>query len=117
MASRLASAVGDWLQPVTRRLTPGGSPLFCESCPMFRTLPLLLIAAPLVAAPSASVVDGKIVVTGLLSTKAMSVVVADGTEDEVAARPAVGGDWSSADGQVVFTPKYPLKPGARYRVT
>jgi hypothetical protein len=87
---------------------------------MSRTVPvfLALLVIPLaVAAPAAKVADGKIVVTGLLSTKALSVVVAEGTDEEIAARPAVTGDWVGGDGKVVFTPKYPLKPGAKYRVT
>jgi hypothetical protein len=85
---------------------------------MSRTLLALLIAAPLAnAAPTAQVVDGKIVVSGLLSTKAMTVVVAEGTDADIAARPPVTGEWSSDDGKIIFTPKYPLKAGAKYRVT
>ncbi|HEX3150539.1 MAG TPA: hypothetical protein VHR66_20850 [Gemmataceae bacterium] len=85
---------------------------------MSRTLLVLLIVAPLAtAAPTAQVADGKIVVTGLLSTKAMTVVVAEGTDADVAARPPVTGEWSSEDGKIIFTPKYPLKAGVKYRVT
>lgn len=84
---------------------------------MVRFTLLLLIAGPLTAAtPMADVADGKVVVSGLLSTKGLSLVVAEGTEAEIAARPAVTGEWVSADGRVVFTPKYPLRPGTRYRV-
>jgi hypothetical protein len=86
---------------------------------MSRTFPVLLglLVAPLAtAAPKAEVADGKIVVTGLLSTKALSVVVAEGTDEEIAARPAVTGEWAGRDGKAVFAPKYPLKPGAKYRV-
>jgi len=44
---------------------------------------LLLIAGPLTAAtPMADVADGKVVVSGLLSTKGLSLVVAEGTEAE-----------------------------------
>jgi hypothetical protein len=85
---------------------------------MIRIPIVLLVTASLAnAAPTAQVVDGKIVVAGLLSTKSMSVVVAEGTDADIAARPPVTGEWSSADGKVVFTPKYPLKSGTKYRVT
>jgi hypothetical protein len=87
---------------------------------MSRTFPSLLILLTLVAtaiaAPTARVADGKVVVAGLPSAKGLSVVVAEGTEAEIAARPAMAGEWVAADGQVVFTPKYPLRPGTRYRV-
>src|SRR5258707_865064 len=68
------------------------------------------------AAPSAHIADGKFIVPGLLSTKGVKVVGADGRAEEIAARPAVNGEWASDGGKIVFTPKYPLKPGAKYRV-
>jgi hypothetical protein len=87
---------------------------------MLRTrLPILilLLAAPLAtAAPGARVADGKIVVTGLPSAKGMSVVVAEGTDEEIAARPPVSGEWTVTADKAVFTPKYPLKPGTKYHV-
>jgi hypothetical protein len=76
----------------------------------------LLTSYPLVAAPAVTVADGKVVVTGVASDKGLSVVVAEGTEDEIAARPAVSGEWTTGSGKVLFTPKYPLKPGTKYRV-
>lgn len=79
-------------------------------------LALLTLTSLANAAPTAAVEDGKIIVTGLASAKGLSVVVAEGTEEEIAARPAVGGEWTSADGKATFTPKYPLKPGVKYRV-
>jgi len=82
-----------------------------------QVLVLLTIAPLATAAPSATVADGKIVVSGLLSTKALSVVVAEGSGEDIAARPPMAGEWSSADGKITFTPKYPLKPGTKYRVT
>ena len=86
---------------------------------MSRVLPAalaLLIATPLIAAPTAGIADGKIVVTGIGSPDTLRVVVAEGTEAEIAARPAVSGEWVAAAGKVVFSPKYPLKPGTKYRV-
>ncbi|HKB04393.1 MAG TPA: hypothetical protein VKD90_19370 [Gemmataceae bacterium] len=86
---------------------------------MSRFLPAafaLLIATPLLAAPTAGIADGKIVVTGVGSSNRLRVVVAEGTEAEIATRPAVSGEWAAAAGKAVFTPKYPLQPGTRYRV-
>jgi hypothetical protein len=83
---------------------------------MLRTLTLLLLATPLAAAPSASIADGKIVVAGVTSTKGLSVIVAEGTEDEIASRPPVSGEWTTAEGKAIFTPKYPLRPGTKYRI-
>jgi hypothetical protein len=86
---------------------------------MSRILPAalaLLAASPLLGAPGATVADGKVVVTAVASHKGLSVVVAEGTEDEIAARPAVSGEWAAEGGNAVFTPKYPLKPGTKYRV-
>jgi hypothetical protein len=82
------------------------------------SLVALLFIAPLAtAAPTAEIADGNVVVSGLLSTKGLSVVVAEGTEEDIAARPPMAGEWSAAAGKVVFTPKYPLRPGTKYRVT
>src|SRR5918995_741406 len=74
------------------------------------------IASPLLAAPAAEVAGGKIVVTGVKSHEGLSVLGADGAEDQIAARPAVSGEWATADGKAVFTPKYPLRPGTKYRI-
>src|SRR5262245_55826007 len=88
---------------------------------MFRTstsLIALLVIAPLAtAAPTAKVEDGKIVGSGMPSDKGLSVVVAEGTEADIAARPPMAGEWTNSDGKVVFAPKYPLRPGTKYRVT
>jgi hypothetical protein len=77
----------------------------------------LVLALPLVAAePKAHVEDGRIAITGITSSKGLSVVVAEGTEADIAARPAMSGEWTTDAGRVVFAPKYPLKPGTKYRV-
>src|SRR5262249_16673991 len=68
------------------------------------------------AGSSATVTDGKIVVRGITSPKGLSVIVAEGTEADIAARPPVSGEWAAGDGKIVFTPKYPLKAGTAYRV-
>jgi hypothetical protein len=86
---------------------------------MSRILPAafaLLVASPLIAAPTIKVADGKIVVTGVSSSERLRVVVADGTAAEIAARPAVSGEWTTVAGNAVFAPKYPLNPGTRYRL-
>jgi len=80
------------------------------------TLLTLLVASAASAAPSATVAGGNIVVTGLGSPKGLTIVVAEGTEADIAARPPVTGEWADQDGKLVFTPKYPLKAGTRYRV-
>lgn len=78
---------------------------------------LLYLTPPVTAAPAATIADGKIVVTGLDAAAGLSVVVAEGTESEIAARPPMAGEWSTATGSLVFTPKFPLRPGTKYRVT
>jgi hypothetical protein len=86
---------------------------------MSRVLPAalaLVIATPLLAAPAAQIADGKIVVTGTAVPTGLSVVVAEGTEAEIAARPGVSGEWTTSSGKAVFTAKYPLKLGTKYRV-
>lgn len=85
---------------------------------MLRILPLaLLLIAPVVAAdPKAAIEKDRVVVTGLASTKSLRVVVAEGSEAEIAARPPVSGEWAIHDGKAIFTPKYPLRPGTKYRV-
>jgi hypothetical protein len=85
---------------------------------MSRSLPVLLLLATALAAadPKASVEKERVVVTGLPSANGLSVVVAEGTEADIATRPPVSGEWSADGGRVVFTPKYPLKPGSRYRI-
>jgi hypothetical protein len=84
-----------------------------------RAIPILLtlcLAGAAAAAPTATVADGKIVIAGVPSAKGLSVVVAEGTEADIAARPPVAGEWITADGKVVFKPKYPFKAGTAYRV-
>ena len=76
----------------------------------------LLLPISAVAAPSAQLSDGRIVVTGLASSKGLSVVVAEGTDAEIAARPAMSGEWTDLADKLTFAPKYPLRPGTRYRV-
>jgi hypothetical protein len=84
-----------------------------------RATPILLklfFATTAAAAPAATVVDGKIVIIEVASPKGLSVIVAEGAEADIAARPPVAGEWKAEEGRVVFTPKYPLKPGTKYRV-
>ena len=80
------------------------------------TLLTLFLAGAAVAAPTATVADGKIVVIGVSSPKGLSVVVAEGSETDIAARPPVVGEWAVMDGKLVFTPTYPFKAGTAYRV-
>src|SRR5262245_21697902 len=80
-------------------------------------VPVLILAPLATTAPTAKFEDGKIVVSGLLSINGLSVVVAEGTEEDIAARPPMAGEWTGSDGKVVFAPKYSLKPGTKYRVT
>jgi hypothetical protein len=47
----------------------------------------------------------------------LKLVVADGTPEEVAARPPVAGDYSVAGEVIRFEPQFPLVPGVRYRAT
>ncbi|MBO0699781.1 MAG: hypothetical protein J2P46_15395, partial [Zavarzinella sp.] len=63
-----------------------------------------------------TVADGKIIVSGVSSSKGLRVVVADGTEAEITARPPVSGEWTTTAGNAVFASKYPLNPGTKYRV-
>ena len=79
-------------------------------------LTLAFVVPIAVAAPSAEIAQGKIAVTGLSDATGLKIVVAEGTEADIAARPAVAGEWAEAPDKVVFTPKYPLRPGTRYRV-
>jgi hypothetical protein len=84
---------------------------------MSRSLVVVLVAVSFAtAAPTAQISDGKIVVTGLSSATGVAVIVAEGTEDEIAARPPVSGEWTVTVGKAVFTPKYPLRSGTKYRV-
>lgn len=77
---------------------------------------VLLLATVARSAPRVAVEKGQIVVSGISSAKGLTVVVAEGTEAEIADRPAVSGEWAAVADRVVFTPKYPLKAGTRYRV-
>lgn len=94
------------------------SHLYCRVSRVSCLVSLICLTATssVAAAPVISIVDGKIVLTGLGSSKGLSVVVADGKEDEIAARPAMNGEWADESGKVVFTPKYALKPGTKYRI-
>ena len=85
---------------------------------MSRVLLFLLFSVPLAAAePKVSIEKDQVIVTGVASAKGLGVVVAEGTEADIAARPPVSGEWSAEKGRLVFTPKYPLKPGTKYRIT
>jgi hypothetical protein len=86
---------------------------------MPRALPVLisLLMTPLaMATPKAEIAAGNIVITGVASPKNLTVVVAEGTEAEIADRPAMSGEWTAGTDRITFTPKYPLKPGTKYRV-
>jgi hypothetical protein len=85
---------------------------------MLRVAYFFILSTPLIgaAAPTAQVMEGKIVVTGVTSAKGLSVVVAEGAEEDIAARPAMAGEWATEKDRITFTPKYPLKPGTKYRV-
>jgi hypothetical protein len=86
---------------------------------MSRILPfatILCFTSAALAEPSAKVVEGKVVVTGLKNSRGLQLVVAEGTEKTIVDRPQVGGEWSYADSKATFTPKYPFEPGTKYRV-
>lgn len=84
----------------------------------FKLLILSILIASSIAsgAPRAEVADGKIVVIGVSSSKGLSVVVAEGTEEDIAARPAMAGEWTVEKDRITFTPKYVLKPATKYRI-
>jgi len=87
---------------------------------MFRAL-LLLLAVTVGTAlaglpPTAGLDEGKIFVTRVGLGSGLRVVVGEGTEEEIATRPAMAGEWSTSGQSAVFAPKYPLKPGLKYRV-
>ena len=48
---------------------------------------------------------------------ACKCVVAEGTAEEVAARPPMAGTWSVAESALRFDPTFPLRPGVKYRVS
>ena len=83
---------------------------------MLRAVPFFLVPLPLLAAPTVTLEKGTVVVTGVPDPKGLRLVVAGGTDKEVADRPAMSGEWTTAGGKVVFAPKYPLKQGTRYRL-
>jgi hypothetical protein len=85
---------------------------------MFRTsiLITLLIPSLLLAEPTAKVVDGRVVVSGVKDFKGLRVVVAEGTEKDIADRPAISGSVVEADSHGIFIPQYPFRPGTKYRV-
>jgi hypothetical protein len=80
------------------------------------TVLALILVSSAAAAPTAQVADGKIVISGVASAKGLSVVVAEGTEADIAVRPPMAGEWLQTDGKLVFAPKYPLRPGTKYRI-
>ena len=47
----------------------------------------------------------------------LRVVVAEGNEAEIAARPAVAGTYAVADGAIRFEPQFKLAAGVKYRAT
>jgi hypothetical protein len=47
----------------------------------------------------------------------LRVVVAEGTADEIAARPPLAGEYSVTGDAVRFAPQFPLTPGVKYRAT
>jgi hypothetical protein len=83
---------------------------------MLRPLLVLFFPTLLLAGPTVTLDKGTVVVSGVSDAKGLRLVVTGGTDKEVADRPAMSGEWTSAGGKVVFAPKYPLKPGATYRV-
>jgi hypothetical protein len=83
---------------------------------MLRPLLGLLLPASLLAAPTVTLDKGAVVVAGVSDVRGLRLVVAGGTDKEVADRPAMSGEWTTAGGKVIFAPKYPLKPGATYRL-
>jgi hypothetical protein len=87
---------------------------------MSRILPFaLFVLLPALAAaePTAKVVDGRLIISGLTDTKDLRVVVAEGTEKDIAGRPAVAGSIVEAADHAIFLPRFPFQPGTRYRVT
>ena len=87
---------------------------------MIRLLFAIILFLPLssfAATPTARVEDGRIVLADVASARGLSVVIAGGTEQEIAGRPAIAGEWATvAAGGVAFSPKYPFKAGTTYRV-
>jgi hypothetical protein len=47
----------------------------------------------------------------------LRVVVAEGTPDEIAARPPLAGEYAVTDAGITFTPQFPFTPGLKYRAT
>jgi hypothetical protein len=47
----------------------------------------------------------------------LRVVVAEGTAEEIASRPAVAGSYSVTDAAICFEPQFPFVPGVKYQVT
>jgi len=77
----------------------------------------LILGTVVFAEPAAAWRDHRLTVSGVTSAANVRVVVGSGTAEAVAQRPAVTGEWSSADKDAyAFEPKYPLLPGAKYRV-
>lgn len=75
-------------------------------------LTIVLLATTIAtAAPSVELRDGKLIISGV-DAKGLTVVVAEGSDEEIAARPTMAGEWQ----ENTFTPKYPLRPGTKYRV-
>jgi hypothetical protein len=80
----------------------------------------VLIAA-MVAEPHVAVVNGIVEITGVDSgaadvAKSCKLLVAGGSADEIAKRPAVAGTWSVKDGTIRFEPRFALAPGVKYLI-
>ncbi len=77
----------------------------------------LLFSATLLAEPTAAWHDQRLTLSGVSSSTNIRVVVAIGTTEAIAQRPAVTGDWKAAGKNAFdFQPKYPLQAGTKYRV-
>ena len=77
----------------------------------------LLLTSSALAEPTAIFRDNRLTVSGISSISNTRVVVATGTAEAIAQRPAVTGDWKAAGKDVFdFQPKYALQAGTKYRV-
>ena len=47
----------------------------------------------------------------------LRVVVAEGTADDIAARPPLAGEYAVTDAGITFAPQFPFTPGLKYRAT
>ncbi|WP_020474094.1 hypothetical protein [Zavarzinella formosa] len=77
----------------------------------------LFFGSMVFAEPTAVWRDHQLVVLNAPSTAAARVVVASGTEEAIAQRPAIAGEWKALGREAsAFLPKYPFQPGGKYRV-